>query len=94
VTLLEEQDEFLEQATDALGVLSLDRDLVAAHVNVSTEGLLDEAKQRIALAEEPDHEMVAGNEDFDLGRSHGVSIASVLPAHYPGGQPSGRPPRR
>ena len=71
VTLLQQQHELLEQAADPLGVVAVDGDLVAAHVDHRVgEGALDEAQQLVALAEQRAHEVVAGNADLDLGGSH------------------------
>ncbi len=66
---LKEGDELVEQAADPLGVRAVDGDLVAAHVDrVAGELLLDHPEQLVALAEEAHHEVVAGDEDLDLGR--------------------------
>ena len=61
------------EPADPLGVLTADRDLVAPHMDLGIEGLLYQPQQRIALAEQSDHEVVAGNEDLDLSGRHGGS---------------------
>ncbi len=71
-------------------------DLVAPHVDGGVgEGGLDEAEQLVALAEQARHEVVAGNEDLDLGRgctwggrhsrfwARTLPVASVSPAAKP-----------
>ena len=56
---------------DPLGALALDGDLVAPHGDVHVvEGPLDQPQQLVALTEQAGHEMVAGNEDLDLGACH------------------------
>jgi hypothetical protein len=79
---LEERDHLLEQAADAVGfgIVAPNRDLVPAHVNGHGERVLDEPQQLVALAEQPDHQMVAGNEDLTwVGDGVGTSPASVVP---------------
>ena len=68
---LEQQHQLLEQAADLLGLVAGDGDLVAPDVDLDAgERRLDEAQQLVALAEEADHEVVAGNGDLDLGGRH------------------------
>jgi len=38
------------------------------HVDLDVEGRLHQTQERVTLAEEADHEVVARNEDLDLGR--------------------------
>ena len=92
-----------KSAPDPLGSVALDGDLVAPHGDVhAVEGLFDQAQQLVALAEQADHEMVAGDEDLDLGGCHVRSgpdatsgSAAAIPwstrAHGPTG-PAGRRP--
>jgi hypothetical protein len=67
---LEQHHELLEQPADALGVVALarDRDLVPPHVDGDGEGGLDDLEELIALAQQVHHEVVAGNQDFELRR--------------------------
>ena len=70
---LEQQHKLLEELAGPLGLVALDRDLVAADhdLGVGAEGGLDLAEELVALAEQPGHEVVAGDEDLDLSGSHG-----------------------
>ena len=54
VARLEQRDHLLEQPADALGVglVAADGDLVAAHVDVDGERVLDDAQQLVALTEQ------------------------------------------
>ena len=68
---LEQQDQLLEQLAHAVGLVALDGDLVAPHVDLDPlECRLDHAQQLVALAEEIDHEMVAGYGNLDLRGRH------------------------
>ena len=66
----EQRDHLLEEAGDTLGfdLVAADGDLVAPHVDRDGERVLDEAQQLVALAEQTHHEVVARDEDLDLGR--------------------------
>ena len=71
LALLEQEHELLEQAADRLGVGAGDRDLVAAHVDGGVgEGVLDDAEQLVAVAEQARHQVVAGHDDVDRGVAH------------------------
>ena len=75
VALLEQDDQLLEQRADPLGTVSVDGDLVAPDRDTNAvEGLLDQPQQLVALAEQAGHEVVAGNEDLDLGVCHVCSV--------------------
>ena len=64
-------DELLEEPADLLGVGAGDRDLVAAHVDVGAgERPLDQAQQLVAVAEQARHQVVAGDDDVDVGVAH------------------------
>src|SRR5262249_45220658 len=78
------------------GVGSLDGDLVAPHPDVGIrEGSLDLAEVLVALADETRHEVVPGNDDIDVGVTHGKTstsgarwrrlghVSSTLPAACP-----------
>ena len=68
---LEVGDELVEELADPARVGTLDRDLVAPHVDRGVvERPLDEAEELVPFAEQPDHELVAGDLDLDLGRGH------------------------
>ena len=93
---------------DPLGVVALDGDLVAPHGDAHVaEGPLDQAQQLVALAEQAGHEMVAGNEDLDLGACHvrsgpdptsgpgrAIPWGGRVPWWSAGGQSKVRPPSR
>ena len=68
---LEQDDQLLEQGTDPFGPVALDGDLVPPdgdpHI---VERPFDQPQQLVTLAEQAGHEVVAGNEDFDLGACH------------------------
>ena len=70
VTGLEQRDELAEEPADALDLdlVAGDGDLVAAHVDRDGERGFHQAEQLVALAEQADHEVVARDEDLDLGR--------------------------
>ena len=75
VALLEQHHELVEEATDLFGVGAVDGDLVAPHVHDRAGvGGLDEAEQLVALAEQADHQVIAGNVDLDLRVGHGPPI--------------------
>ena len=67
---LEQRDHLLEEATDPFGfdLVAANGDLVPAHVDRDGEGAFDEAQQLVALTEQPDHQVIARDEDLDLGR--------------------------
>ena len=67
---LEQRDHLLEEPPDPVGLdlVAADRDLVAAHVDRDRERGLDHAQQFVALTEQAHHEVVARDEDLDLGR--------------------------
>src|SRR5579875_421767 len=89
LALLEEHDQLVEQASHPVGLVALDGDLVAPHHDAGTpEGFLDQPQQLVTLAQQPDHQVVAGNEDLDLGRRHGRSTAGY---QHPGRNRSGDP---
>ena len=68
---LEQQDQLLEEVADPVGLVAVDGDLVAPHVDLDAlERGLDHTQQLVALAEEIDHEMVAGYGDLDLRGRH------------------------
>ena len=80
LALLQQDDELLEQAAHPFGVVALDGDLVAPdHDADVVERLFDQAQQLVSLAEQTHHEVVAGNEDLDLGACH-VRSGPTLPA--------------
>ena len=67
----EVRDELVEDLPDTGRVGSLDRDLVAAHVDRGVVELpLDEQEELVPFAEQPDHEVVTRHLDLDLGRGH------------------------
>ena len=69
LTLLQDHHELLEQLTDLHGPLAGHRDLVAPHMHGGIgEGILDQAEELVVLAEQADHEVVAGDVDADGGR--------------------------
>ena len=75
---LHEDDQLLEEAGDGLGVLALDGDLVAPDPDLGLrEGGLDEPQELVALAEEADHQVVAG--DVDLHGGHVFSDRAYRP---------------
>ena len=77
---LEQDDQLLEEGGHPLGAVPLDGDLVAPHGDADVvEGLLHQAQQLVPLAQQAGHEVVAGNEDLDLGACH-VRSGSTLPA--------------
>ena len=63
-----------KSCTTTLGVGSLDRDAVALHHDlVVREGLLDLTEVLVAGAEQPGHQVVAGDEAFGAqGGGHGA----------------------
>ena len=68
---LEQDDQLLEQGPHPLGAVALDGDLVAPHGDAHiVERPLDQPQQLVALAQQAGHEVVAGNEDLDLGACH------------------------
>ncbi len=71
VALLQQRDELLEEPTDLLGVLTVDGDLVAAHVNgrVGERGL-DESQQLVLGSEQAHHQVVPGHVDLHLRGGH------------------------
>ena len=78
VALLQQQHELLEQPADPLGVVARDGDLVAPDVDLDVaEGRLDKAQQLVALAEQADHQVVAGNADLDLRGCHVILLEGV-----------------
>ena len=69
---LELGDELVEDPADLVGIGAVDRDLVAAHPDRRVVELpLDEEEELVPLTEQPDHQVVAGNVDLQLGRGHG-----------------------
>ena len=78
MALLQQQHELLEQPPDELGIFAVDGDLVAPHVDVGArERRLDLAQKLVSLAEQPHHQVVAGDVDADLRARHEVLRASV-----------------
>ena len=76
----------LEQAADALGFggVAGDGDLVAPHVDLDGEGVLDQSQELVALPEQAHHEVVARNENLDLSRGRRGHVgAMVAPASAP-----------
>src|SRR6201999_1167605 len=61
-----------------LDLVAADGDLVAPHVDLDGERVLDEPQQFVALTEQAHHQVVARYEDLDLGRRRcwhvGVSV--------------------
>ena len=68
VASLQELEELLEDAADALGLVGgpRDRDLVASNEDVCAEGAFDELQEGIALAEQGDHRLVTRDQDLHL----------------------------
>ena len=100
MALLQQEHELVEEPSHTLGIRALDVDLVAPDPDLGpAERVLDEAKQLVALAEKPDHEVVAGDEDLDRGRGHGRfakgychRLVGLAWGAHPGGHPMRRPP--
>ena len=64
VALFKQQHEFFEDATGSVGTLTLDGDLVATNVDHRSRVLVAyQVQEFIVLAEQRDHEVVAGNPD-------------------------------
>ncbi len=71
MSLLEQQDQFVEEPADPLGILAFYGDLVPSdHDEGALERVLDQPQQLVALAQQAHHEMVAGHSDLYLGRRH------------------------
>jgi hypothetical protein len=73
MTLLQQNDELLEEPSDAISLdrIAVDRDLVAPHVDLDTpERAFDQPEQLVTLTEQSGHQVVAGNGDLDLSRAH------------------------
>ena len=85
VARLEQRHHLLEQPPDALGVglVAADGDLVAAHVDVDRERVAHDAEQLVALTEQAHHQVVARDQDLDLGRRRswhvGASVVVAVP---------------
>ncbi len=86
--------QLVEQAGHQRGLLRRpgDGDLVAAHVDVGIERLLDDAEQLIAGAEQADHRVVVRDHDLDLGAPAPLSAAAWRAASASGPAVSRRYP--
>ena len=75
LTRLEQDDQLLEQGAHPFGTVTLDGDLVAPDRDADiVERALDQPQQLVTLAQQAGHEVVAGNEEFDLGACHVSSV--------------------
>ena len=96
---LEEDDQLLEEGGHPFCTVPIDGDLVPPDGDTgAVECPFDQPQQLVALAEEAGHEMVAGNENLDLGACHvrsgsdptsGSGAADPIPSH-PGPNEPGR----
>ena len=69
--LLEYQDHLVEYPAHRLGIVAVDGDLIATHVDGGTwERPLDLPKQFVALPDQPRHEVIAGNAEGDGALLH------------------------
>src|SRR5688572_456942 len=76
LTALQYQDQLLEQATDLIGAVAAEQDLVAAHDHADRrKGPLDLAHELVTGPDQGRHQMRAGHHDC-----HGCS----RDAHSPG----------
>ena len=69
MALLQQDHQLLEQPADPIGLgrIAVDRDLVAADVDLDiAERAFDQPQQLVTLTEQTGHQVVAGNGDLDL----------------------------
>ncbi len=69
MALLEQREELLEEMRELFGLVlgAGDRDLVASDQDVGREPGFDQLQERVLLAQERHHRLVAGDEDLHLG---------------------------
>ena len=78
MALLQQDHQLLEEPPHPISGrrLTVDGDLVAPDMDLDIgERALDQPQQLVALTEQAGHEVVAGNGDLDLSRTHRESVS-------------------